>query len=172
MAIKIGKGLLLQDRMRAELAKPIDLVVDNSGLRAALPRSATICAIGDMTARTLLRYGYAPKIIVYDRKVMRRRVRFHKMYQELEGAIMIKNPSGTLTKELWDAVRIASGKRGRTFIEVIGEDDMAALACIHFARTGSFCVYGIPGRGMTVIHVTSVTRKKVDMLIKGLDRIK
>ena len=171
MQIMIGKGLVLPASMRAELAMPIGMVVKDSGLAKALPRDAEIYAVGDKTVMTLLKYGYKPKVIIYDRLIQRRKVRNQKAYENFKGVKKVTNKAGMITPELWNTISGAAESKENTIIEVVGEDDMASLACIHFAKMGAFCIYGIPKEGMTVIHITRLIKEIVDDMIGRLGKV-
>jgi hypothetical protein len=108
--------------------------------------------------------------MIYDRLIQRKRVRNQKAYLRFKGVRKVANRAGAITPELWRTVSSAVKREGDTIIEVVGEEDMASLACIHFAKTGSFCVYGIPGKGMTVIRITRLIKRIVDDMITRLER--
>jgi hypothetical protein len=54
-------------------------------------------------------------------------------------------------------------------IEIDGEEDLASLVCIVTAPMGSLVIYGVPGKGMTVVTVDSRTKAWSQ---KALDRMK
>jgi uncharacterized protein (UPF0218 family) len=171
MVISINKGFTLPDEMRAELAVPIDIIITDAELESIVPRDAVIYAVGDMTVATLLKHAYSPKVVLYDRLIQRKKVSSKKPYSGFRNVEKVSNAPGMLTPALWDAVRRASKNKGSSVIEVIGEEDMASLACIHFAKIGDYCIYGIPGKGMTVVHITKIKKKLVDSMILRLKRV-
>jgi len=77
--------------------------------------------------------------------------------------ILLTNKPGTVEAEayrmLCDLIRRASKHRLRVKIVVSGEEDMLALPSIACAPEGGIVVYGVPGRGATIIIVNrSISR--------------
>ncbi len=77
--------------------------------------------------------------------------------------IHLTNEPGTVEVEayrtLCELIRRASKRRLRAKIVVNGEEDMLALPSIACAPEGGIVVYGVPGRGATIIIVTrSISR--------------
>jgi uncharacterized protein (UPF0218 family) len=63
----------------------------------------------------------------------------------------VSNPPGTLTKELWQAVKEAYDTEEKTKIEVVGEEDIAALPCVWLAPEKTTIIYGLPDKGLVVV---------------------
>lgn len=127
-----------------------------------------VFVVGDASANFVLNNGIRPQIVVYDRKVERRRVPedMELAINEFEvPEVCVKNPQSTITKQLLDAIRQGLKKRSKIFVD--GEDDLAAVAILALAESGTL-LYGLPGEGMVVMDV----RKGKKELKKVLESIK
>ena len=78
------------------------------------------------------------------------------------------NPAAEITEALWRAVSDAYESERSTRIEVVGEEDLATLVCVHLAPPGSAVVYGQPGQGVVLIEVT---QKIKNMVLDILDKM-
>ncbi len=127
-----------------------------------------VFVVGDASANFLLNQGVRPQIVVYDRKVERRRVP-----EEMEVAINefdvreveVENPKSTITRALVEAIR--EGLKRRLKIKVKGEDDLAALAIIGVAEKGTV-VYGMPHQGMAVVDVEKA-KGELKKILEGIE---
>ena len=62
----------------------------------------------------------------------------------------------------------AARKRLPIGIKVTGEEDLASLACIYFARNGDFVMYGLRNRGIVTIKVNKRIKKYVVNALRTL----
>ena len=166
------RDLILPDDMREELAAPIGDVVSEENLGQRLAGSRRIVSVGDVVTVTLLDLGIEPDVAVFDYRTQRSvdsdsKEKLKEMPGEL---VMVRNPPGVITKELWHAVREAVHSEERKRIEVSGEEDLASLVAIATAPEGSHVVYGLPGIGMTVVPVDRVTRAYASDAIRRMRR--
>jgi len=123
-----------------------------------------IISVGDVVTKNLIRVGIKPDLIVIDGKSMRTK----KEEFEIEGyeEIRIKNPPGTITDELWEAMKRMKQKQ-KIFIE--GEEDLASLPAILFAPSGALIIYGIPGEGIEIIEANENNKKIVRESIEKME---
>jgi uncharacterized protein (UPF0218 family) len=70
--------------------------------------------------------------------------------------VKVRNPAGTLTDELMEALKLPTPLR----IEVEGEEDLATLACGMLLPEGAVILYGQPGEGVVAVEVTAQEREE------------
>ena len=150
---------ILPDEMREELAEPLGAIITDPEMSSL--KGKFIISVGDVCSITLYRRGIMPHLAVVDGKT-KRSSRLDLDCIAAEKTVTVRNPEGTITAELWNAVKNAMKSDERTLIKVYGEEDLASLACISLAPEGAYVVYGIPDKGMCVVKVTEKTRKKAN----------
>jgi uncharacterized protein (UPF0218 family) len=154
---------VLPDDLKDTLKEYIGDLVDEPGLLKLLKKEKYIVSVGDKVTYTLLKYGITPILCIVDYKLERKpypsemkafiqkfsTIRFH-----------IKNPPGTITDELWDAIKTVfkNLKNGPVCIE---EEDLASLAAIYLAPGGVTVIYGLPNKGVVVVKATTAHKQKV-----------
>jgi len=157
---------LLPDDLKDTLKGYIGDLVDEPGLLKLLKKEKYIVSVGDKVTYTLLKHGITPILCIVDYKLER------KPYpSEMKAVIQrfstirlqIKNPPGTITDELWDAIKTVfkNLKNGSVCIEVEGEEDLASLAAIYLAPGGVTVIYGLPNKGVVVVKATTAHKQKV-----------
>ena len=164
------KDLVLPDRMREELARPIGKLVSAWALRKHIEGSPRVVAVGDVVTITLLQMKLEPDVAVFDYKTQRledykARERISKMGGKL---VQVSNPPGKITRALWKEVKEAVNGRDRLKIEVSGEEDLAALVAIALAPDGTHVIYGLPNKGLMVVQVDDESRKLAVTAIKRM----
>ena len=152
--------LILTERLREELAKPIGDVVQEDVLEELLKDSPRVVSVGDAVTLTLLRKGMEPDVAVFDFRTRREHDEaLRDRIGEMRGRhVRVDNPPGRITRALWRAVDDAVRGTERVKIEVAGEEDLAALVAIARAPEGAHVIYGLPQRGLAVVRVDSSTR--------------
>jgi uncharacterized protein (UPF0218 family) len=157
---------VLPDDLKDTLKGYIGDLVDEPGLLKLLKKEKYIVSVGDKVTYTLLKHGIAPLLCIIDYKLERKPYpsemkaliqRFNTIH------LQIKNPAGTITDELWDAIKTVfkNLKNRPVCIEVDGEEDLASLAAIYLAPGGVTVIYGLPNKGVVVVKVTPTHKKKV-----------
>jgi uncharacterized protein (UPF0218 family) len=157
---------VLPDDLKDTLKGYIGDLVDEPGLLKLLKKEKYIVSVGDKVTYTLLKHGINPILCIVDYKLER------KPYpSEMKAVIQrfstirlqIKNPPGTITDELWDAIKTVfkNIKNGPVCIEVEGEEDLASLAAIYLAPGGVTVIYGLPNKGVVVVKATTAHKQKV-----------
>jgi uncharacterized protein (UPF0218 family) len=157
---------VLPDDLKDTLKGYIGDLVDEPGLLKLLKKEKYIVSVGDKVTYTLLKHGITPILCIVDYKLER------KPYpSEMKAVIQrfstirlqIKNPPGTITDELWDAIKTVfkNLKDGSVCIEVEGEEDLASLAAIYLAPGGVTVIYGLPNKGVVVVKATTAHKQKV-----------
>jgi len=166
------KDLELPEEMREELAKPIGKLVSAWALRKHIEGSPRIISVGDVVTITLLQMKLEPDVAVFDYKTQRSedykaKERISKMTGRL---VKVENPPGKITRALWKAIKEAANAKERIKIEVVGEEDLAALVAIATAPTGAHVIYGLPKKGMMVVQVDDRSRALAEAAIKRMAR--
>lgn len=157
--------------LRPILAKPFGPIHD-SGETIRKARGRIVIAVGDVVTQTFLDAGELPKLMIIDGVTKRGAV--------VEGAlenlpihgvkrVRVKNAAAVLTHELLSAMDAALRAKGSTLIEVIGEEDLAALPAMIMAPEGAAVCYGQPDRGVVVVIVTSVVRARAKELLEQME---
>jgi GTP-dependent dephospho-CoA kinase len=113
-----------------------------------------------------------PDVAVFDYKTQRSedykaKERIAKMSGRL---VKVENPPGKITRALWKAVKEAVNAKDRVKIEVVGEEDLAALVAIATAPEGAHVIYGLPQRGLMVVEVNHDSRALAAAAIKKMAR--
>lgn len=143
-----------------------------SQVKELIPQEGRIFAVGDRTSFELLKGGVQIQSFFYDGLEKRARTQddvleFLENAEGFEKKVVVKNPSGGITCELWRTVLESTKKHIK--IRVRGEEDLAALALFRVLKNGDTVVYGIPGKGMCVAVMTDEIRKTAMTLITGDD---
>jgi len=167
----IAVDLLLPDELRAELAKPYGPVLNEVDLAGHLRGCRKILAIGDMVGASLVKMGIEPDLMIYDYRTERGPCDedTKSLLRKVEGMNMkVDNPPGRLTAELWNAVAKAIKTGKKTKIEVLGEEDLASLACIVLGDAGDCVIYGIPNQGISVIRIDDEIKRTVGDIVSRM----
>lgn len=159
----------LTEELRAELKKPFGKIVGNGELALEARRGRPLVAVGDHCAAALLRMGVRPDIVVFDLKTKREPVapEIKAALEVFKSPVRIKNEPGVITPELERGVKKAL-KDGGGEILVDGEDDLAGLIVLAYAKEGSVFVYGMPDVGAVVVHVTKKDNDKALSILKRM----
>ncbi len=166
------KDLELPEELRPELAKPFGRLVPASALRKQVECSPRLITVGDVVTITLLQLRMEPDVAVFDYKTQRSEdVKSKERISKMSGRVIkVENPAGKITRALWRAVRDAVRARDRVKIEVVGEEDLAALVAIATAPNGAHVIYGLPQRGLVVVDINDETRSKASAVIRRMAR--
>ncbi len=157
---------ILPESLRNELKKPLGKVVDENRIMDEI-KNRKVTAVGDAVAVTIYEKGVVPDLTVVDFKIMRKELNGlrEKVSHIGNRVVRINNPPGTITDELWQAVKDAYDVDEKTRIEVMGEEDLAALPCIFLAPENSVVVYGLPGKGIVTVNVNEGKKQLVGKVL-------
>ena len=156
----------LPDDLKNTLKEYIGNLVNEPELLQLLKKEKNIVSVGDKVTYTLLKNGITPVLCIVDYKLERKpySLEMKTIIQKLHAThLQIKNPPGTITDELWDAIKTVfkNLKNNPVCIEVEGEEDLASLAAIYLAPGGVTVIYGLPNRGVVVVKTTATNKQKV-----------
>jgi hypothetical protein len=121
-----------------------------------------IYAVGDVVTHNLHRNGITPAIAVIDGHTMRSPCNH---LPSIRGeCIHVKNPAGTLTDELIQALKYAVLHPPVT-VNVDGEEDLAVIPLILAAPLGAIVLYGQPHKGVIVRIVNREAQQTAQHLL-------
>ncbi|MGC8676476.1 MAG: DUF359 domain-containing protein, partial [Candidatus Micrarchaeia archaeon] len=121
--------LTLPDYLRKPLSGNYGSIEKEENV-AQLLKGKQVISVGDTVTATLLRLGIFPSLAIFDFKTRRARRKSRLLERTYPKRIKVKNGQGVISYELWKAIR-ESIKLKHAAIQVVGEEDLAALACIH-----------------------------------------
>lgn len=186
----------LPDSLRSELAKPLAKVLSTDEALAVVS-GRFLVTVGDVCSHEFLKAGRAPDVIVADWKTQRLTdlAEFRARAAADPGVLWLKvaNPAGVITSALWQAIvsaiasafsrtresdesgggeRFVTTSKRRALVEVVGEEDLAALPALLVAPEGAAVAYGQPNEGVVVVIVTPEVRRRVRSLLDQMEVVK
>lgn len=156
--------------MREEFRKPFGKVTAIEKIK--IPAGKFI-AVGDAASFSVIKKGMKPDVIVFDNMEKRKPVGsdVKSCLQNYAGKkIVVKNPAGSITEELWQAVKIVLEVNSSAAIEVEGEEDLAAFVFFLEADAGTVVAYGLPDEGIVEVKVDKKLKDKCKELLKEMKR--
>ncbi len=164
--------LRLPEELREELSKQIGEMVPDDALKDRLKRCPRVVCVGDVVTATLLERDIEPDVAVFDYRT--RRSEDDSAKERIVGMrgdlVKVENPKGMITRGLWRVMRDAVQSKGRTKVEVAGEEDLAALVAIACSPDGTCVIYGLPGHGLMLVPVDNDTRAFATSAIRRMKR--
>ena len=159
----------LPTEMRGELKEPLgEIYTDTDTLLA--DAGDPLVAVGDIVTYHLLEAGHRPAAAIVDGKTERERVerKVLSAIEEFDERIDVANPQSTITDDLLEALSTALDRPDPTVVVVDGEEDLASLPAVVAAPEGASVVYGQPGEGMVLVHVTDETQAECRDIIERM----
>lgn len=166
-------SLFLPEELRSVLRKPFGRVIRSVKELNRVWEFDWVITVGDVATREFNRLGIGQKISVVDFKVARKKM--FKSLNELgfegkEEVLEVRNPSGSLTPELFKAVQKAiqlvnSKQQICLVLKVDGEEDLVVLSCLLSAPLGWTVFYGQPEEGVVEVKVTQESKKRAYELV-------
>ena len=139
---------------------------------AGLSDTKCIITVGDVCTIKIYEQARMPDLSIIDFKTKRNRPLSLKqkniMNQIGKKIVNINNNAGTISDELWNAIKIAISDNVKTRIVVEGEEDLATLAAISLANLGAKVIYGMPDKGMVVVDVNQRSKKKANDFLERM----
>ena len=161
---------VLPNNLRDFLKEPMGQLVNEKKLLNLLKNEKYIVSIGDLVTYTILKNDIEPIFCVVDFKTRRGKcpIEIIKLIKSFgKKSIIIKNPPGTISDDLWKVIEIAFENLDADTlrIEIDGEDDLASLAVIYLAPKDVTIIYGLPDKGVLVVKPTFENKKKVKEIL-------
>ncbi|HDN83176.1 MAG TPA: DUF359 domain-containing protein [Candidatus Altiarchaeales archaeon] len=164
---------ILPEELRKELKKPLGkLIKDEKELKSELEGKSglEIITIGDKVSETLLKLGMKPKLVIYDKRIMRNYVGTLPEILSYEATLVkVENQRGTISDEALRAIKDAISSKDRIKIEVQGEEDLLTLIAIHFSNNDTLVFYGQPNEGIVMIKVDAEIKEKVKSILRCME---
>ncbi len=168
MQLKQGERLKLPENLRGELSVPVGSVYNENDAMRIIEKKNVI-SIGDQTTLTLIKNNFEPMLAIFDLKTKREKIDSKRLMNHFREKIIVENPPGYITYELWNGVKIALENKDRAIL-VVGEEDMASIPSIYHSNEGVIIIYGIPNKGLNIIEVGKEIKEKVKNLLKMMVR--
>lgn len=160
----------LPEAMREELRVPLGRLMSGAAAYRAVRAAPKVVTVGDACTGDLAKRGRIPDVAVVDYRT--RRSEDAGLAAAVRGVgakvLTARSPAATLTRELWAALDEAFKSGERVRVEVLGEEDLAALAAIVLAPEGTAVLYGQPGEGVVVVTVDAAAKAKVRDLLSRM----
>jgi len=137
-----------------------------------LGNSENIITVGDICTIKVHEQVRTPNLCIVDLKTKRNKS-LTKQQKKVIGNIGNKivnviNKAGTISEELWNAIKKSIDSTDRVRIVVEGEEDLATLAAISLSKIGTKVIYGMPDKGMVVVDVDQHSKMRVDALLERM----
>lgn len=160
----------LPEAMRDEMRAPLGRLMSGAAAYRAVRGVPKVVTVGDACTGDLAKRGRIPDVAVVDYKTRRAEDAGLAAAVRSVGTKVLtaRNPAATLTRELWAALDEAFKSGERVRVEVLGEEDLAALAAIVLAPEGTAVLYGQPGEGVVVVAVDAAAKAKVRDLLSRM----
>jgi len=156
----------ISEKSRLMLKKPLGKLFKSVRELKLSKAKHRIISIGDMITLELLDAGIRPHLAVFDFKCMRKRLG-KKSMSILRKAFphpeKYRNPAGTVSDQLISDASFLIKKGGA--LQIIGEEDLTALAFIRKAGKRDIILYGQPDKGMVLVKANKKILKKIDRFL-------
>jgi uncharacterized protein (UPF0218 family) len=161
--------LKLPENIREQLKMPLgDLIkeedVSKEKILSKIGSESIVITVGDKTTENMIRFGIMPQIQVID-GLEKRNQRNIPIDETIRTDLTCKNPPGEITEESIQTIQNAFSCEHPVRIIVKGEEDLLVIPACIFAPENSVVMYGQPGEGLVLIHVTPETQAKVQKLL-------
>jgi uncharacterized protein (UPF0218 family)/phosphopantetheine adenylyltransferase len=166
----------LPERGRAELKAPKgEVFIDTDGppekrvVKKIHDESPScVIAVGDVTASTILKEGYTPKVMIVDG--ITKRGPFDEQFSA-ERVYTIYNPAAVIYPEAWSVIDTAIHDETSSLINVEGEEDLMGFPAVLLAPDDSVVLYGQPDVGIVWIPINDENRRSTRDLLDKMPTI-
>ncbi len=110
-----------------------------------------IICVGDVVSMYCKSLKAEHIVLIVDKKTRRRDITGELEIPESYTSIEIRNPAGTLSHDAIKTICKITRDPRKWYVYVVGEEDMTALAAIACSPGKGTIVYGVPGKGATII---------------------
>ena len=131
-----------------------------------------IITVGDICTINVNEQIRTPNLCIIDFKTKRNTPLTEEQKNLIENIgdkiVKVVNRPGTISNELWKAIKESIGSGDNVRIEVDGEEDLASLAAISLSKIGTKVIYGMPDKGMVVVDVDQQSKARVNSLLEHM----
>lgn len=154
--------LRLPEAHRNLFKKPFGTLYGSIGELLSRLEGRAVYAVGDVVTHNLLAAGVVPDIAIIDGYTMRTPCNRSPLLRARR--LTAKNPPGTITDELADAIDEAvRGQPAVIFVE--GEEDLAVIPLVLAAPPGAAVLYGQPGEGVVLRLVDASAKQEAASML-------
>jgi len=154
----LDKTIVLSAKQRAKFKKPVGSYV----IRPDFDMPAIV--VGDSSLMKFRDKGWGYDLAVID-YLINREGYFPPVISPKEVSLQVKNPAGEISTQLTAALKIALEQKF-LHVEVIGEEDLAAVALVLLAPLESRIYYGQPEKGLVKIVITEDLKEKIKQILQ------
>ncbi len=132
-----------------------------------------IISVGDIISYNLLRNKIYPKLMIIDQHEKKKPILLEKRVILETGearTYRVENPAGSVTDELWNAIKEAMKTKGNTRIIINGEEDMAFLPAVLECEVGDLVLYGFFDKGFVLTKVNNDLKKKMKEFLSKFEK--
>ena len=163
----------LPDDLRDQLKTPLgNLVSDNDpnkeNIIKKISAESILITVGDRTTENILQLGLKPQIQIIDGLEKRNQCIVHTD-DAVNTNLFCRNPPGEITEESIQVIQKAFSSEPPVRITVDGEEDLLVLPVCIFAPENSVVMYGQPGEGLVIVHITPEIRTKVQKILDAMN---
>ena len=137
-----------------------------------LHKSKFIVTIGDICTIKIIQEVRIPDLIIVDFKTKRNIPLEKENIEKIENIncteIKLVNKAGTISKELYEAIKVSIESERQTKIIVEGEEDLATLPVIGNCKIGAKVIYGMPDKGMVVVDVNQQAKERANNFLERM----
>ena len=137
-----------------------------------LSNAVFIITVGDICTINVNEQIRTPNLCIIDFKTKRNTPLTEEQKNVIENIgekiVKVVNHPGTISDELWKAIKDSIDSGGNVRIEVDGEEDLASLAAISLSKIGTKVIYGMPDKGMVVVDVDQQSKARVNSLLEHM----
>lgn len=151
----------LTEKLKGELRKPLEGIISEENLKHL---KNPIISVGDKVTLSLDKYNIIPDVSIVDYKTRRGEVskeEKEKIKNIGDTAVTLENEPGTISDSLWHSIDYSIWSSSKVRIDVIGEEDLAALPAIYLAENGTKVIYGIPDKGIALVTSNEKNKRAV-----------
>ncbi|GAY25970.1 hypothetical protein ATG_11730 [Desulfurococcaceae archaeon AG1] len=167
------------ERLRGVLSRGYGVIVEGSDRVDVARRilglivGRRVWSVGDVVTRSLIDVGFLPDVAVIDRATLREQYietgEIEDLYRVKGTILEVVNPRGHISSEAIHIIKDIAGRSGGRFLLIVrGEEDMLSLVIAGVAGYGDSLLYGVPGRGVSVIIIDRYIRSLALDLLKEI----
>jgi GTP-dependent dephospho-CoA kinase len=154
--------LILPEEHRGCFRRPFGTLYPSADVLLPALAGRPVYAVGDVVTHNLIRLGVVPHIAILDGHTMR--IPCNRSPLLRPDRVTVKNPAGTLTDELMDAIVYAVA-HPPAVIFVDGEEDLAVIPVVIAAPMGAAVLYGQPKEGIVMRIVDEEAKSEAERLL-------
>ena len=155
--------LRLPEAHRDLFKRPFGTLYGTIGELLARLEGRAVYAVGDVVTHNLLAAGVVPDIAIIDGYTMRLPCNRSPLLQARR--LTAKNPPGTITDDLVDAIDAAvRDPPGVIFVD--GEEDLAVIPLVLAAPDGAAVLYGQPEEGVVLRLVDAAAKQAAASMLE------